>query len=132
VLRKCPLQALVESRRIEKRVEKDRAVALGQDEGLALCDRPARGLRQRRRAEVSQLSPLEMSRALDQRASASPDLLLNRDRHSSGLDRLSPHHLRRLFPSGIELKANPTCIGRNAELDAALGSKPALRSAIPS
>src|SRR5271169_5497043 len=37
-------------------------------------------------------------------ASASPDLLLNRDRCPRDLRRLLPHHLRRLFLPGLSAK----------------------------
>jgi hypothetical protein len=62
---KCLLEALVRSRRIDERVKKDGAIALGQHEGLVLRNRPTGGFRQRGHAEVGELAPFELSCSFD-------------------------------------------------------------------
>ena len=67
MFRERPLKPLVGSRRIDESIKEHRAISLGQDERLVLRDCPPRGLRERRHAEVGELTPLKLSRPLNQR-----------------------------------------------------------------
>lgn len=57
-----PLEAPAPRRRVDESSEEDRAVTLGQDDRLVLCNRTTRRLRQRRHAEAGELAPSARSR----------------------------------------------------------------------
>lgn len=68
MLHESALEPIIRGWRVDECIEEDRTLALGQHNSLVLGNRTARGLRQRRHAEVGQLAPLRAA----QRARSAP------------------------------------------------------------